>query len=159
MNNIIRKIRNKKRRKKNVFIEPDEIFLDSKNLPDFDTQQFEGQISKPISRNSMIGIGILFCVLVVFFGSRLWYLQIQNGDTYKTMSENNSLSIEPIFAPRGNIYDRNGVVLVWNNTATDDTPWGTRMYTTLPGFSHILGYVGYPARDSSGNYYQKDSMT
>ena len=156
MNNIIRKIRNKKRRKKNVFIEPDEIFLDSKNLPDFDTQQFEGQISKPISRNSMIGIGILFCVLVVFFGSRLWYLQIQNGDTYKTMSENNSLSIEPIFAPRGNIYDRNGVVLVWNNTATDDTPWGTRMYTTLPGFSHILGYVGYPARDSSGNYYQKD---
>ncbi|MEI6316569.1 MAG: penicillin-binding transpeptidase domain-containing protein [bacterium] len=156
MNKIIRKIKNQKRRSKNIFIEPDEIFLDSKNLPDFDTQQFEGQISKPISRNSMFGIGILFCVLVLFFGVRLWNLQIQNGEEYKKMSENNSLSIEPIFAARGNIYDTNGVVLVWNNTATDDTPWGQRMYTTLPGFSQILGYVGYPARDSSGNYYQKE---
>lgn len=154
MNKIIRKI--KKSKKKNIFIEPDEIFLDSKNLPNFDRQQFEGQISKPISRNSMIGIGILFCVLVIFFGARLWYLQVKNGDMYKTMSENNSLSVQPIFAARGNIYDRNGVPLVWNNTAADDNLWGERVYINQPGFSHILGYVGYPAVDSSGNYYQTD---
>ena len=156
MNKIIRKIKLKKRRRSNTFIEPDEIFLDSKNLPDFDTQQFEGQISKPISRHSMFGIGILFCVLVVLFGTRLWVLQIKNGEAYKTMSKNNSLNVEPIFAARGNIYDRNGVLLVWNNTATDDTPWGQRVYTASPGFSHILGYVGYPAKDSSGNFWQTE---
>ena len=153
MNKIIRKIKKRKGKRSNTFIEPDEIFLDSKNLPDFDTQQFEGQISKPISRHSLIAIGIIFCLLVVLFGTRLWVLQIKNGQMYQTMSKNNSLNIEPIFAARGNIYDRNGVPLVWNNAATDDTPWSERMYTTSPGMSHILGYVGYPAKDSSGNYW------
>ena len=158
MNKIIRKIKKRKGKRSNTFIEPDEIFLDSKNLPDFDTQQFEGQISKPISRHSLIAIGIIFCLLVVMFGARLWVLQIKNGQMYQTMSKNNSLNIEPIFAARGNIYDRNGVPLVWNNTATDDTPWSERMYTTSPGMSHILGYVGYPAKDSSGNYWQTNIL-
>ena len=158
MNKIIRKIKKRKGKRSNTFIEPDEIFLDSKNLPDFDTQQFEGQISKPISRHSLIAIGIIFCLLVVLFGTRLWVLQIKNGQMYQTMSKNNSLNIEPIFAARGNIYDRNGVPLVWNNAATDDTPWSERMYTTSPGMSHILGYVGYPAKDSSGNYWQTNIL-
>ena len=113
MNNAIRKIKSKQKKKSNVFIEPDEIFLDSKNLPDFDTQQFEGQISKPISRNSMIAVGVVFCVLITLFAGRLWFLQVKNGDMYKTMSQNNSLSIQPIFAERGNIYDRNGIPLVY----------------------------------------------
>ena len=156
MNKIIRKIKSKKRKRGNTFIEPDEIFLDSKNLPDFDTQQFEGQIAKPISRNSMITIGILFCLIVVLFGARLWVLQIKNGDMYKTMSKNNSLNVEPIFSARGNIYDRNGIPLAWNNTVTDDTLWGQRVYTASSGFSHVLGYVGYPAKDNSGNFWQTE---
>jgi penicillin-binding protein 2 len=72
------------------------------------------------------------------------------------MSKNNSLNIEPIFAARGNIYDRNNILLAWNNTATDDVPWGDRVYTATSGFSHILGYVGYPAKDSSGNFWQTE---
>ena len=158
MNKIIQKIKSKRRKKTNSFIEPDEIFLDSKNLPDFDTQQFEGQISKPISRNSMIAIEFVFCLLVLLFGVRLYILQIKNGDSYSIMSKNNSLNIEPIFAPRGNIYDRNDVLLAWNNTATDDTPWGARVYTSNPGFSHVLGYVGYPAKDSYGNFWQTNIL-
>ena len=31
-------------------IAPDEIFLDSKNLPEFNTQQFEGRLEKPIPK-------------------------------------------------------------------------------------------------------------
>ena len=31
-------------------IDPDEIFLDSKNIPQFDTDQFEGRIEMPISK-------------------------------------------------------------------------------------------------------------
>lgn len=156
MNKIVRKLKIKKRKSRNVFIEPDEIFLDSKNLPDFNIQQFEGQIAKPISRNSILGIGIVFVFFVLIFSFRLWNLQIKNGETYIKMSQNNSLSIQPIFAERGNIYDRNGIPLVWNNNATDDSSWGVRSYISLPGFSHILGYVGYPQKDSSGNYWQTE---
>ena len=52
------------RRSKNIRrhteIDPDEIFIDSSNLPDFDTDQFEGQIERPISKNSIRIAGIIF---------------------------------------------------------------------------------------------------
>lgn len=137
-------------------VEPDEIFLDSKNLPDFDVQQFEGQIELPISRSSFFGIGLVLLVVVLLFSSRLWFLQIAKGATYQKQSEYNSLSREPIFASRGNIYDRNNVPLAWNDTKTDTIPWGLRSYISSAGFAHILGYVGYPQKDSSGNYWQAD---
>lgn len=154
--NKIRKKTSLKRRYHGQAFDPDEIFLDSQNLPEFDTQQFEGQIERPITRRTIFGIGIVFCLIVVLFGSRLWVLQIAHSQTYQKLAENNSLNREPIFAARGNIYDRNGVPLVWNDTKTDAAPWGLRVYTSLPGFSHVLGYIGYPAKDSSGNYWQTE---
>ena len=154
MNRIVKKLR-KKTKRNTDFVEPSEIFLDSENLPDFDTQQFEGQFERPISRRSLFGVGILFVLIIGLFGTRLWSLQIAQGQTYKTESENNSLDSEPIFAPRGNIYDRNGVLLAWNSPGTDATPWGQREYINEPGFSHLLGYVNYPAKDKSGNFWQQ----
>ena len=141
MHKIIKKIKKKasfKRGYRPHFIELDEIFLDSKNLPQFDTQQFEGTLESPIKRRALITVGVTFCLIIVLFGSRLWFLQVANGATYKQLSENNSLSQEPIFASRGNIYDRNNVPLAWNGTATDDAPWGTREYIAEAGFSHLL---------------------
>ena len=155
MNRIVKKLRKNNKGRRNEFVDPEEIFLDSQNLPDFDTQQFEGQVERPIARRSLFGVGALFVVILVLFGARLWNLQIAHGQTYKTESENNSLDSEPIFAPRGNIYDRNGVLLAWNNATTDDSPWGQRSYITDPGFSHLLGYVNYPAKDSSGHVWQQ----
>jgi penicillin-binding protein 2 len=154
--NQIRKKVTQKRRYKNPLIEPDEIFLDSKNLPDFDTQQFEGQMERPIGRRAFWSVGIVFCFIMVLFGGKLWSLQVANGAVYKHLAENNSLNSEPIFASRGNIYDRNGVALVWNGSITGDNPWGIRSYIQQSGFSHVLGYVSYPAKDKSGNYWQKE---
>ena len=154
MERIIKKIRKKKNRSQ--FVDPEEIFLDSQNLPNFDTQQFEGQFERPIARRSLFGVGILFVLVALLFGGRLWSMQIAHGQTYQTESENNSLDSEPIFAPRGNIYDRNGVPLAWNTATTDDAPWGQRAYIAAPGFSHLLGYIGYPQKDKSGNYWQQD---
>ncbi len=159
MKNIFSFIQSKKRakrRQRNRFVDPDEIFLDSKNLPEFDEQQFEGQLELPIGRGPFWGIATFLILLIALFGSRLWYLQVANGATYKKQSENNSLSREPIFAARGNIYDRNEVPLVWNEKRTDDIPWGKRVYTSAGGFSHLLGYVKYPAKDSAGNYWQTE---
>lgn len=135
-------------------IEPDEIFLDSKNLPAFDVQQFEGQMESPITRSTLLSVGAVFALIVIIFGAKLWSLQVVHSQTYKELSENNSLGSEPIFASRGNIYDRNGVPLAWNDTRTDDEPWGKRTYIHSPGFSNLLGYVSYPKKDKSGNYWQ-----
>lgn len=156
MRKILKRIRRHTRGRRNEFVDPEEIFLDSQNLPDFDTQQFEGQFERPIERRSLLSVGVVFFVIVTLFGFRLWNLQIVHGDTYQKQSENNSLDSEPIFAARGNIYDRNGVPLAWNNTTTDEVPWGQRSYIADGGFSHILGYVGYPAKDKSGNFWQKE---
>ncbi len=159
MHKVIKTIRKKtslKRTYHDPMIEPDQIFLDAKNLPEFDMQQFEGQIERPISRGTMMGVGVTFCLVVVLFVARLWNLQVSHADAYATMSKNNSLGSEPIFSTRGTINDRNGIPLAWNDSITNDVPWGKRKYISLSGFSHVLGYVGYPAKDSSGNYWQKD---
>ncbi|HSR12702.1 MAG TPA: penicillin-binding protein 2, partial [Thermodesulfobacteriota bacterium] len=54
-------------------------------------------------------------VIVVAFSlifSRLWYLQVVRGEYFKGLSETNRIRIQEIAAPRGILFDRNGVPLV-----------------------------------------------
>ncbi len=139
----------------NFFVEPDEIFLDSKNPQNFDRQQFEGRIEKPIPKRTILFFGILFLISIALLGSRIFYLQIQKGELYWKRSVNNILAKQVIFSERGIIYDRNGRKLAWNKKTEEDEGILTRAYLS-PGFSHVLGYVSYPARDKSGNYWQSD---
>jgi len=143
----------KNNRRGNTFVEPDEIFLDSKNLENFDRQQFEGRIEKTIPKNSIFALGILFLFFVGIFGARLVYLQIGKGEVYFDRSQNNVLEKIIIFADRGIIYDRNKQELAWNKKADDLSAVPTRAYIS-PGFSHLLGYVSYPTKDNRGFYWQ-----
>ena len=59
---IKRIFKKNKIKNKNSFVEPDEIFLDSKNLQNFDRQQFEGRIEKPIPKKTIVFLGILFLI-------------------------------------------------------------------------------------------------
>ena len=154
---ITRIIKKNKIKHKNSFVEPDEIFLDSKNLQNFDRQQFEGRIEKPISKKTILLPGILFVIFAVIFGTRLTYLQIQKGDAYFKRSQNNMLEKVIIFTDRGMIYDRNKTVLAWNKRGDDISSIPTRAYLS-PGFSHLLGYVSYPTRDKTGNYWQGEFL-
>ncbi len=140
---------------KNTFVEPDEIFLDSKNLQNFDRQQFEGRIEKTISKKNINFLRIFFLLIIIIFGIRLIYLQIENGASYRKRSENNILEKVNIFTERGIIYDRNGRELAWNKKTDDSSALYTRMYIS-PGFSHVLGYVSYPAKDKEGNFWQNE---
>jgi len=142
-------------RNANFFVEPDEIFLDSKNLQHFDSQQFEGRIEKPIPKKTIFMLEVFFVILVVVFSARLGYLQIQKGDAYFERSENNTLEKKIIFADRGIIYDRNNVELVWNKKIGEENGFPIRAYLS-PGFSHLLGYIGYPTKDKSGKYWQTE---
>src|SRR3989338_1670744 len=136
----------KKNHTRNNFVEPDEIFLDSKNLQNFNSQQFEGRIEKPIPKKTINFIGISFLLIILIFGIRLSYLQVQNGDTYRKRGESNILKKATIFTERGIIYDRNKRELAWNKKSEDLSMLYTRAYLS-PGFSHVLGYVSYPTKD------------
>lgn len=137
----------------NSFVEPDEIFLDSKNIQNFDRQQFEGRIEKPISKKTIMFLGLFFLFCSTIFSIRLINLQIQNGESYRKRSENNTLEKQTIFADRGVIYDRNKKEMAWNKKIEDSFP--ERKYLSS-GFSHLLGYVSYPALDKSGRLWQSE---
>ncbi len=152
----------RRNRARDTFVEPDEIFLDSKNIENFDRQQFEGRIEKPIPKKTITFLGVSFILVAFIFSARLVYLQIQNGDFYKQRSDNNTLEKINIFTERGIIYDRNGQELAWNKK-TDKEEVGSGVFSEnlsyirsymVSGFSHVLGYVSYPTKDSRGNYWQ-----
>lgn len=143
-----------KNARKNTSVDPDEIFLDSKNIQNFNLQQFEGRIEKPISKKTIIFLGIGFLFIIFTFNIRLINLQIQNGDTYRQRSENNILAKINIFNERGIIYDRNKKELAWNKKLDyEKNDFPNRVYISS-GFSHVLGYVSYPSKDSTGRYWQ-----
>jgi penicillin-binding protein 2 len=145
-----------KKRRFNVEIEPDEIFMDAQNIPEFDTQQFEGRLEKPIGKGNILFLGVVFILVGIIFSSRLVLLQLKKGYEYFQVSEKNSLKSEPLFADRGVIYDRNGVELAWNTVHDKGEPYLLRRYIASPGFAHLLGYVSYPEKDSDGNYWQTE---
>ncbi len=157
LNRKIKKIFSRRRRsvKSNKDIDPDEIFLDSSNLPKFDTHQFEGRIVGSISKRSITLLAIFFIFVFVVLVVKVWNLQVISGSEYSTRSENNRLRHTNVFSLRGVIYDRNGKELAWN-TLGEDKEFALRKYIDIPGLSHILGYVKYPAKDSSGFYYNED---
>lgn len=152
----------RRKRRRVIEIAPDEIMLDSSNLPDFDKSQFEGRLEKPISKFTLYGVAGIFGLSVIVFLGQAWNLQITRGQEYYDRSEKNILRPIPIFAGRGIIQDRNNVLLAWNapslhgSATTSEDSVATRQYATSTGLSHVLGYVQYPSKDKNGFYYQND---
>jgi len=142
----------KKKYQRKTEIDPDEIFLDSENIPGFDVYQMEGRIEQPIAKRALMALSFFFAAVAVIFILRAFTLQIYQGQAYFDISQNNSLKHEPVFAERGVIYDRNNLELAWNAEHKEGEPFPERLYR-FPGFAHLLGYVNYPARDSSGFYW------
>ncbi|MEN6487113.1 MAG: penicillin-binding protein 2 [Syntrophobacteraceae bacterium] len=62
-------------------------------------------------------LGGLLLLFLLAYVLRLWHLQIISGSTYRYQSENNRIRLEDIPAPRGIIFDRNGIPLVENRPA------------------------------------------
>lgn len=135
-------------------IEPDEVLLDARNLPQFDVHQFEGRLEKPIERKSVWLLSGIFFVIGSVFAVKLAQLQIVDGSNYFARAENNRLRHTPIFPARGVITDRNGIELAWNEPGED---FPIRKYIEAEGFGHVLGYVRYPEKDNNGFYYRRDT--
>lgn len=138
---------------RNKELAPEDIFLDSSNLPDFDRSRLEGRLEMPVGERAYLGIllavGLLFAGLLAQAAN----LQLVQGESFASKSERNRLRPETVFAERGAILDRNGVPLVENQPSEDG--FVKRVYKA-PGFAHLLGYVSYPKKDSAGNFYETE---
>ena len=145
-----------KRRHRNIEIDPDEIFMDSSNIPQFDQQQFEGRLEQPISKSNATLLGLAFLCIGIIFAWKVSILQISKGTYYVEVSEKNSLKGDPIFADRGVIFDRNNVELAWNVVNPSDDEYLLRQYIDQPGFSNLVGYVSYPSKDNTGHFWQTE---
>ncbi len=60
------------------------------------------------------GLMLVMIFIITAIISRLVYLQLMNSQEYKEKANNRSIREIPDPAPRGNITDRNGVVLATN---------------------------------------------
>ena len=64
-------------------------------------------------------LSLAAAVAVAFVGlvGQLWYLQVLEGGKLQELSEKNRIRIRPVAAPRGILFDRNGLALVDNRPA------------------------------------------
>lgn len=72
---------------------------------------------------------IVVIVISVIFIATLFNLQIVNGQNYREQSEKRMLRTKNITAPRGEIYDRNGVILATNKLSYDVELYKVRVST------------------------------
>lgn len=72
---------------------------------------------------------IVVIVISVIFIATLFNLQIVNGENYREQSEKRMLRTKNITAPRGEIYDRNGVILATNKLSYDVELYKVRVNT------------------------------
>jgi penicillin-binding protein 2 len=137
------------KRRQDLEIAPDEIFLDASNTS-FDRERFEGRLEKPLSIETFISLAGTLIVLFIILIARAWNIQIVNGAAFALDSARNSLEVTILFAPRGNIVDSQGVVVAENIQNLDGS---TERNYPVPSLSQVIGYVSYPKKDANGVYY------
>lgn len=145
-------------------IAPEEIFLDSSNLPAHEYERPEGNVERPVSPRAIIGLGIFFALVIIAFLAQSVSLQIRQGAAYATVSLSNTIDSSIIFATRGVVYDARGEEIAWNALPQDDhgeatsSSYALRQYSSQSGLAHLLGWIRYPKRDSSGVWW-RDAYT
>ena len=145
----------KKRFRKHINLH--ETFTDSAITgDDFAVRHGEGRLHAPIGVRQLGWLGLVFFALVAGIAFRVAYLQIAQGETYISISENNSFDHTIVLPIRGAIYDRSGTPLAWNSGSADRYGVPKRYYIG-EGFSSLLGFIGYPRRDTSGEFYRQET--
>jgi penicillin-binding protein 2 len=146
----------KTKKRKYSHIDADEVFLDSKNLPNFNKQQLEGKIEKTLSKKTIYILIFVISLITIIFIFQLYFLQIKNGNQNYNASIQNALDREIVFAERGIIYDRNMIPLAWNEKNIESDNFLIRKYFSSGGLGHILGYVKYPKKDARGYFWRTE---
>src|SRR3989338_389936 len=148
-NKVIKKIKYQE-------INPEDIFLDSANLPGFDEYALEGRIERPMESAIFMGMKIALVFLVALLIGKLWILSVKDGEVYAQISDRNRLEETFIFANRGVITDRQGAELAINEIKGENADFAGRLYAPFEGLAHVVGYIKYPKADKSGVYYETE---
>ncbi|MDA1334660.1 MAG: penicillin-binding transpeptidase domain-containing protein [bacterium] len=130
--------------KKSSLLTPDEVFLDSTNIPGYSKERFEGILEKPLAKSAFYSFAILLLLFGVFMIGRAMWLQIVRGEELTKRAENNFIERNYINPPRGIIYDRNRVPIVFNTAVTNEN--GDIEYQRevrhAYAYSHVVGFTG-----------------
>jgi penicillin-binding protein 2 len=146
---------------------------------DYKKRNWDYEDEKHSNRNYFLPSFAIFLFAVLFF--RLFFLQIIQGYYYRYLSDNNRTKTVTIHAPRGIIFDRNGVPLVFNLPGFRENVNGKtvlipqdqalaliaagkkdlevdslRSYPYKEDFAHVLGYVGQISKDELANPLHSD---
>lgn len=94
-------------------------------------------------RSRMVFFMVILVILLGVLATRIFELTVIKGSYYRSLSQGNRVKELRIPAPRGIIYDRNGVPLVHNVPLKKETVEGTkRVYPYGETLAHVLGYTG-----------------
>ena len=129
------------------------------------SQRHPGNFDKSYSVRSYILPAILI-VAVILITARLFSLQIIKGESFRNLSDSNRTKTIPIHAPRGIIFDRSGVSLVFNVPGFREVPVGTSLgngETKLIGKDEALKLLSEGKTnleiDSLRNYPYKEAIS
>ncbi len=116
-------------------------------------EEAEGTVSNNLSINkSLFSLVFIFTFLLMILLFKVFNLQVFSYAEYKEISENNIQIKQNVFADRGNILDRNGEKLAYNEYV-EDLDYKKRSYAG-EGFGSLLGFVSNPTKDKKGIYYK-----
>jgi len=128
-------------------------------------RNYEGGLGDSSSRFYLIPLILAVAIVVAIF--RLFSLQFISGSYYRNLSDSNRIRTVVIHAPRGTIFDRNGVPMVFNTPGFRESINGKtkllsqdeaisllaqgnkkleidnlREYPYKDSMAHVLGYIG-----------------
>jgi len=85
---------------------------------------------------------IIISFVIIFFIGSFWYIQIVQEAKYKKLSRHNYLRFVPLKAPRGNIFDRNGVLLASNRASLNVALYRNKLYMPPERLIAISRHLG-----------------
>ena len=116
--------------------------------------ELEGEDYQP-SKPGLIFIQSLILLLFVTFVLRFWYLQIHKGDEFALRASNNRLHHKLIYAPRGFLQDRNGVLLAENQPAFALILNQQECQDITATISQVSSLTGIPTESLLARYQQE----
>lgn len=128
---------------------------------EFFKSKFE-KISNVLENRELV-LSFILIVISIIFIFQLFNLQIINGASYREQAENKIVRTETVSASRGEIYDRNGVLLATNKLTYNLELYRTKVDTSLTNSSivelvNILTsngddvYSTFPINDTQDNF-------
>ena len=115
-------------------------------------QEGEGRLRSSIDLSQVLLLWLLTIIVALGILFRVGFLQVVQGSEYAFVSENNTFAEVTVSPIRGDILDRNGKKLAWND-GSDSSSIPIRKYIG-EGFSTLLGFIRYPKEDSQGVLYR-----